>query len=77
MLSPGHVEFVDGKDYSYYVQNARGYAQDARKGDVKIIKGNTRVWLDPDQTTIEDGDYIWVPKERQYPLCITEIFGRR
>ncbi len=69
VLSPGHVEFIEGKDYSYYVQKARGYAQDAREGDVKIIKGNTRVWLEPGETTIEDGDFIWIPKEKQYPFA--------
>jgi len=68
VLSPGHIEFVEGKDYRYYVEKATGYMQGARKGDVKIIKGSTRIWLDPDETKIEDGDYIWVPKERQYPF---------
>jgi protein involved in polysaccharide export with SLBB domain len=68
VLSPGHIEFVEGKDYRYYVEKATGYMQDAREGDVKIIKGSTRIWLDPDETKIEDGDYIWVPKERQYPF---------
>ena len=69
VLSPGHVEYVRGKDYRYYVAKAAGYAADARSGDVKIIKGSTRIWFDPDETDIEDGDYIWVPKDRTYPFA--------
>lgn len=68
VLSPGHVEYIDGKDYRYYVSKATGYTHEAREDEVKIIKGNTRVWLDPGETKIEDGDYIWVPKERHYPF---------
>ncbi len=69
VLSPGHTEYVEGRDYRYYVQEAGGYASEARDGDVKIIKGSTRVWLDPSETKIEDGDYIWIPKERDYPFA--------
>jgi polysaccharide export outer membrane protein len=69
VLSPGHVEYVEGKDYHYYIEKASGFAADARKGDVKIIKGNTRIWFDPSETTIEDGDFIWVPKDREYPFA--------
>ncbi len=69
VLSPGHAEYIEGKDYRYYIQKAEGYAKDAREGDVKIIKSSTRVWLDPGETEIEDGDYIWVPKERTHPFA--------
>ncbi len=68
VLSPGHVEYAEGADYRYYVAKAGGYAAKASKGDVKIIKGSTRIWFDPDETTIEDGDFIWVPKYREYPF---------
>jgi polysaccharide export outer membrane protein len=69
VLAPGHIEFVEGMDYRYYVQKASGFAFDAIEDDVKIIKGSTRVWLTPDETEIEDGDYIWVPKDRKYPFA--------
>ena len=78
--SPGHIEFIEGKDYKYYVQKAAGFAEDARTGEVKIIKGSTRAWLDPGETEIEDGDYVWVPKDRQYPFSYylnsyAQVFG--
>ncbi|MBI5472965.1 MAG: SLBB domain-containing protein [Ignavibacteriae bacterium] len=69
VLAPGHVEYVAGRDYRYYINKVAGYTDDARSGEVKIIKGSTRVWLDPSETEIEDGDYIWVPKDRSYPFA--------
>ena len=68
VVSPGHVAFVEGRGYKYYVERAGGYTQDARSGDVKIIKGSNRAWLDPDETSVEDGDFIWIPKEPTYPF---------
>lgn len=69
VLSPGHVEFVAGRNVRYYIEKAAGFAEEAREGDVKIIKGSTRIWFDPGDTEIEDGDYIWVPKDRTYPFA--------
>ncbi len=69
VLSPGHVEYAEGQDYRYYITKAGGFAAKASEGDVKIIKGSTRIWFDPDETTIEDGDFIWVPKYREYPFA--------
>jgi protein involved in polysaccharide export with SLBB domain len=63
VVSPGNVQFVNGKEYRYYIQKAGDFTDNARKGDVMIIKRSTRQWLAPDETTIEEGDYIWVPKE--------------
>jgi protein involved in polysaccharide export with SLBB domain len=68
VISPGHVAFIEGQGYKYYVEKAGGYTKEARSGDVKIIKGSTRAWLDPDETSVEDGDFIWVPKEPTYPF---------
>lgn len=68
VLQPGHVPYAPGKGYRYYVEKANGYTADARSGDVKVIKAGTRVWLDPGETEIEDGDFIWVPKDYHYPF---------
>jgi protein involved in polysaccharide export with SLBB domain len=68
VISPGHIQFVNGKSYGYYIERAGGYTSDARSGDIKIIKGKTRAWLSPSETVIEDGDYIWVPREVHRPF---------
>lgn len=69
VLLPGHVEYVEGQDYRYYIAKSGGFASKAIEGDVKIIKGSTRIWFDADETTIEDGDFIWVPKYQEYPFA--------
>ncbi len=61
VVSPGHVPYEAGQSYDYYIRKAGGYAERARKGDVKIIKGRTKQWLDVGQTEVEEGDNIWVP----------------
>jgi len=68
VVSPGHVPFSRRQDVSYYIEKAGGYTDRARTGDVKIIKAKTKQWLDPGDTVIEDGDYIWIPKKIDRPL---------
>jgi protein involved in polysaccharide export with SLBB domain len=66
VLQPGHVPFVSGEDYRYYIDRANGYTVDARSSDVRVIKAGSRIWLDPGETEVEDGDLIWVPKDRYH-----------
>ena len=68
VVSPGHVMYENGQGYAYYIRRAGGFANEARESDVKVIKGGTRIWLDPEETAIEDGDMIWIPKETTYPF---------
>jgi polysaccharide biosynthesis/export protein len=68
VVTPGYVMYEPGADYRHYVDRTGGFANEARTGDIKVIKGGTRIWLDPDETTIEDGDLIWIPKETAYPF---------
>jgi protein involved in polysaccharide export with SLBB domain len=58
----GYVPFVAGKDYEYYVEKAGGYSLSADDGNTRIIKFNSRGWYKPDDTKINSGDYIYVPK---------------
>jgi protein involved in polysaccharide export with SLBB domain len=63
IISPGHIPYTKNQTVNYYISKCGGFTEAARKGDVKIIKGKTKQWLDPDETKIEEGDYIWVPKK--------------
>lgn len=65
---PGHVPFIQGRDVDYYIRKAGSFTDNARRGDVTIIKSKTKQWLDPDQTAIEDGDYVWVPRKPDRPF---------
>ena len=65
VLRPGHVTFIEGKDYEYYVNEASGLGELAEDDEIMVIKGGSRAWISPyrDSVTIEEGDYIYVPKE--------------
>jgi protein involved in polysaccharide export with SLBB domain len=64
VANPGHVNFSIGQDYQYYINKAGGVGEHAEK-DIRVIKGNTRNWLNPlkQKVEIEEGDYIWVPRD--------------
>jgi protein involved in polysaccharide export with SLBB domain len=65
VLRPGHVTFIEGKDYNYYVNVASGLGELAVEDDIMVIKGGSRAWISPlrENVEIEEGDYIYVPKE--------------
>ncbi|MCU0364658.1 MAG: SLBB domain-containing protein [Ignavibacteriaceae bacterium] len=65
VLRPGHITFIEGKDYNYYVNEASGLGELAEDDEIMVIKGGSRAWLSPQReiVTIEEGDYIYVPKQ--------------
>lgn len=65
VLRPGHVTFVEGKNYDYYVNEASGLGELAEEDEIMVIKGGSRAWISPlrNPVTIEEGDYIYVPKQ--------------
>jgi protein involved in polysaccharide export with SLBB domain len=69
VVSIGHQTYVPGESAEYYIRKAGGFTEQARQGDVKIVKAKTRQWLSPNETTVEEGDYVWVPKEPTYPFA--------
>ena len=77
VASPGHIPYVHGEGPEYFVAKAGGFTERARTGDVKIVKAKTRQWLSPHETTVEEGDYVWVPKEIERPFSYyMEIIGQ-
>jgi len=63
VVVPGSITYAKNEDANYYIKKAGGYTEHARYKDIMIIKRATRQWLSPQETEIEEGDYIWVPKE--------------
>jgi protein involved in polysaccharide export with SLBB domain len=65
VLRPGYVTYIKDKDYEYYVNEASGLGELAIEDEIMIIKGGSRAWIpaEGDSVTIEEGDYIYVPKE--------------
>lgn len=68
VVSPGHIPYVPGAGTDYYLRKAGGETERARSGDIKIVKARTKQWLAPKETTIEEGDYVWVPKDVERPF---------
>lgn len=62
--NPGFITFTPDKDYNYYINLAGGvgkYSED----EIKVIKGESRYWvLAEEEPVINEGDYIFVPKQR-------------
>ncbi|MFZ1979079.1 MAG: SLBB domain-containing protein [Bacteroidota bacterium] len=69
VVTTGNVPYISGKDFEYYLQRAGGVTDAARTGDIMIIKHTTRQWMKPDETKIEENDYIWVPKKMGRPFA--------
>lgn len=68
VVSPGHIQFKPGENVEYYLRMAGGATDRARESDIKIVKAKTRQWLSADDSIVEEGDYVWVPKEVDRPF---------
>ena len=77
VLTPGYIEFKEGEGYQYYINQAGGISKFAR-GEIYLIKGKTRSWIElveDTQEVVEEGDFIWVPKEpyRNFDYYLTRV----
>jgi protein involved in polysaccharide export with SLBB domain len=61
VLNPGLVTIVGGRDYSFYIKAAGGYAPDADRRSTILIRGTSGVKVEPWGASISPGDVIWVP----------------
>jgi len=68
VVSPGHIQYRPGETVDYYLRMAGGTTDRARESDIKIVKAKTRQWLSADDSPVEEGDYVWVPKEVERPF---------
>jgi protein involved in polysaccharide export with SLBB domain len=78
---PGHITFIPGRDYNYYVNRAGGLGEYA-DGDIMLIKSETREWINAVNkgVIIEEGDYIYIPRTparsfRYYVKLVNEYLG--
>jgi protein involved in polysaccharide export with SLBB domain len=74
--SPGHIPYIPGQDYTYYIDKAQGFGDYAEKNDVMIIKGASRNWIEADKNkVIEEGDYIYIPKKtlKSFNTIISQV----
>lgn len=67
----GYLPYVENGSLDHYIQAAGGYAPGAVPDEARIIKAQTKQWMEPDETTIQPGDEIYIPKEGDYPSGYT------
>jgi len=72
IASVGFQNYIEGKDFEYYIQSAGGLSASAKEIDkVLIIKARNKNWLHADKNIkIESGDLIYIPRE--IPVSFTE-----
>jgi len=61
VYNPGYVEFVEGKNYEWYVQQAGGELPSADEKRTRIIRGNNLTWVEPEDAIVNAGDMIYIP----------------
>jgi hypothetical protein len=72
----GYVPWVKDEKLDYYIARAGGYLEDASTSRVRVVKANTRAWMEPGDTRIEPGDIIWVSRNPQVRASNTsEVLG--
>lgn len=62
----GYIPYKEGATQEEYVAAAGGYAEGAIPSGTRIIKAQTKQWMEPSETTIQPGDEIYVPKEGDF-----------
>ena len=61
VIAPSAVLFVPGKKIAFYTDRSGGYASDAARDGVLLIRYRGQVIRPISSTTVELGDIIWVP----------------
>lgn len=69
----GFVAYEPGKTMQWYIQRAGGLSVDADEDRARIIKARTKLWIEGnDDTIVEAGDEIYIPRPVELPPGIVE-----
>jgi protein involved in polysaccharide export with SLBB domain len=73
VVNPGYFQFVENKDWKYYIEKSGGLTSRAKdESDIRIIKGTSKSWVEVDKNTrVGPGDFIYVPKN--LPMSFGDI----
>ncbi|MFH1862936.1 MAG: SLBB domain-containing protein [bacterium] len=63
VMHPGIISYAAGWKLKDYIEQAGGFASEARRSKIRVIKVNTGLWVKPSHTVIEEGDTIFVPQK--------------
>ena len=65
VLYPNTVAYVPGKNLKYYIDQAGGYGQRARKGNIYVVQMNGSVSRGKKGDVVEPGSHIVVPSKEK------------
>ena len=73
MQFPNTVTYVDGKGAKWYIDNAGGYSESAKKKKTFVIYPNGMMDRVTRSTTIEPGSEIVVPSKKKKHVDVASI----
>jgi protein involved in polysaccharide export with SLBB domain len=62
---PGLVPLEEGREASYYIKQAGGYASRADRRGTRVIRARTGQKLKAGGTPVHAGDIIWIPEKKE------------
>jgi len=66
--NPGYIKFEPNKNMIWYISKAGGFSETANKDGARIIRGNTKNWLEgKEDVVVYAGDEIYVPAPPNIP----------
>lgn len=73
VLFPNTVVYVPGKKFKYYIEQAGGYTEQAKKNDAYVVYMNGSVAKAKGSTVIEPGSRIVVPEKKETHFDWTKV----
>lgn len=70
---PNTVTYVDGKNYKWYVQNAGGFSETAKKKKMFVVYQNGMMDKVSRNTKIEPGSQIFVPSKKKKNVDLSNL----
>ena len=75
VLSPNEVTYEPGKSVSYYIEQAGGYSDNAKKRKKYMIAMNGHIYKASGRTKVEPGAEIIVPQKGEKKSNLSNILG--
>lgn len=75
VLSPNEVTYEPGKSVSYYIEQAGGYSDNAKKRKKYMIAMNGHIYKANGRTKVEPGAEIIVPQKGERKFNLSNILG--
>ena len=72
--NPGYFPYQPGLTVKDYIKKAGGLALAANPSRIFVIKAGSRSWYQPDKTTLESGDYIFVDRKPYEELSEKRLY---